>query len=191
MTGSSPQAMIVGASCTAELIQDDPAGLSQTMGLPCPVIPLELPSYQRKENWGAAETFYQIVRHLADKDARPAHRAKAAARVANLLGPTALGFRHRDDIVEISKTARRPGHRRQCRRPDGLQPRPTSPGSARPISTSSSIPKSPIRRRAGSKRPSASSTRTDRPHRRRRHPRLHRRGRRHRQVDPTPAARRT
>jgi len=69
-----PQAMPVGASCTAELIQDDPAGLAEAMRLPCPVIALELPSYQRKENWGAAETFYQLVRQLADKDVRPAPR---------------------------------------------------------------------------------------------------------------------
>ena len=33
-----PEAMIVGASCTAELIQDDPAGLAQAMNLPIPVI---------------------------------------------------------------------------------------------------------------------------------------------------------
>ncbi|WP_416907470.1 MAG: ferredoxin:protochlorophyllide reductase (ATP-dependent) subunit B [Polymorphobacter sp.] len=97
-----PQAMIVGASCTAELIQDDPAGLAETMGLPCPVIALELPSYSRKENWGASETFYQIVRQLADKERRPAPREGRRPR-ANLLGPTALGFRHRDDIVEISR----------------------------------------------------------------------------------------
>jgi hypothetical protein len=45
--------MIVGASCTAELIQDDPGGMAETMGLPVPVVPLELPSYQRKENFGA------------------------------------------------------------------------------------------------------------------------------------------
>jgi light-independent protochlorophyllide reductase subunit B len=31
-----PQALIVGASCTAELIQDDPGGLAETMGLPVP-----------------------------------------------------------------------------------------------------------------------------------------------------------
>ncbi|MEL6475082.1 MAG: nitrogenase component 1, partial [Pseudomonadota bacterium] len=60
-----PQAMIVGASCTAELIQDDPGGLAKALALPVPVIPLELPSYQKKEHWGAAETFYQIVRNLA------------------------------------------------------------------------------------------------------------------------------
>ncbi|NNE87995.1 MAG: ferredoxin:protochlorophyllide reductase (ATP-dependent) subunit B [Silicimonas sp.] len=91
-----PEAMIVGASCTAELIQDDPGGLAETMGMPIPVIPLELPSYSRKENFGADETFFQIVRTLA----RPMERT---ARVScNLLGPTALGFRHRDDVEEIT-----------------------------------------------------------------------------------------
>jgi light-independent protochlorophyllide reductase subunit B len=92
-----PEAMIVGASCTAELIQDDPGGMAETMGLPVPVIPLELPSYQRKENFGADETFFQIVRHLA----RPIERTKQVS--VNLLGPTALGFRHRDDIEEIRR----------------------------------------------------------------------------------------
>ena len=96
-----PEAMIVGASCTAELIQDDPGGLAKALALPIPVIPLELPSYQKKENWGAAETFYQIVRALAAKSdaAKPA----SARPRANILGPTALGFRHRDDLVEMRK----------------------------------------------------------------------------------------
>ena len=97
----APDALLVGASCTAELIQDDPAGLIEKMGLAVPVIPLELPSYQRKEHWGAAETFYQIVRALADKDVRPAAREGRQACV-NLLGPTALGFRHRDDVAEVT-----------------------------------------------------------------------------------------
>ncbi|MGS4945939.1 ferredoxin:protochlorophyllide reductase (ATP-dependent) subunit B [Meridianimarinicoccus sp. RP-17] len=91
-----PQAMIVGASCTAELIQDDPGGLAAAMDIPVPVIPLELPSYQRKENFGADETFFQITRALArpcDRTARPS---------VNLIGPTALGFRHRDDITELT-----------------------------------------------------------------------------------------
>ena len=55
-----PAAMLVGSSCTAELIQDDPGGLAHALKLDIPVIPLELPSYQRKENWGARETFYQL-----------------------------------------------------------------------------------------------------------------------------------
>ncbi len=91
-----PEAIIVGASCTAELIQDDPGGLAETMGLPIPVIPLELPSYQRKENFGCDETFFQIVRHIAQP------QSKTAQITANILGPTGLGFRHRDDIEEMT-----------------------------------------------------------------------------------------
>ncbi|MGA9411395.1 MAG: ferredoxin:protochlorophyllide reductase (ATP-dependent) subunit B [Roseobacter sp.] len=91
-----PEALIVGASCTAELIQDDPGGMSETMGIPVPVIPLELPSYQRKENFGADETFFQIVRALA----KPMEKTKRIT--CNLIGPTALGFRHRDDITELT-----------------------------------------------------------------------------------------
>ena len=97
-----PQAMLVGASCTAELIQDDPAGMAQAMDLPCPVVALELPSYQRKENWGAAETFYQLVRKMCTGVER-APRAEGARPSANILGPTALGFRHRDDVIEITR----------------------------------------------------------------------------------------
>ena len=90
-----PEAMIVGASCTAELIQDDPGGLAETLGLGIPVVALDLPSYQRKENFGADETFYRIVRALA----APCERRPEIT--ANLIGPTALGFRHRDDIAEV------------------------------------------------------------------------------------------
>ncbi|NJK89760.1 MAG: ferredoxin:protochlorophyllide reductase (ATP-dependent) subunit B, partial [Myxococcales bacterium] len=95
-----PEAIIVGASCTAELIQDDPGGLAESMGIPCPVIALELPSYQKKENWGASETFYQLVRAFA----KPAgDRPDKERPSCNLLGPTALGFRHRDDVVEMTR----------------------------------------------------------------------------------------
>ncbi len=94
-----PAALLVGASCTAELIQDDPGGLARALDLPIPVIPLELPAYQRKENWGAAETFYQLVRTLAGTE-RPSRAPDAPPR-CNILGPTALGFRNRDDLREI------------------------------------------------------------------------------------------
>ena len=90
-----PQALLVGASCTAELIQDDPGGLARALGLPIPVVAVELPAYQKKENWGSAETFYQLVRAFAVR-AEPSARARC-----NILGPTALGFRHRDDVTEI------------------------------------------------------------------------------------------
>lgn len=103
-----PQALLVGESCTAELIQDQPGALALGMQLPVPVIPLELPAYTKKENWGAAETFYQLTRTLlADRipapgTARPQRPAERRPR-ANLLGPTALGFRCRDDVVEIRR----------------------------------------------------------------------------------------
>jgi len=100
-----PQAMIVGASCTAELIQDDPGGLAAALNLPVPVVALELPAYQRKENWGAAETLYQLVRKLAGPQVPPPgttrERAEGQPARCNLLGPTALGFRHRDDLREV------------------------------------------------------------------------------------------
>jgi len=95
-----PQAMIVGASCTAELIQDDPGGLARALDLPVPVIALELPAYQKKENWGAAETFYRLVRAFAGPRRERGQRARP---LVNLLGATALGFRHRDDVKEITK----------------------------------------------------------------------------------------
>ena len=110
----APELMLVGASCTAELIQDDPGGLAQALDLPVPVVPLELPSYQKKENWGAAETFYRIVRTMtssaADQEAQ-VEGSGVGKRVAkcNILGATALGFRHRDDVTEITRLLGRMG----------------------------------------------------------------------------------
>jgi light-independent protochlorophyllide reductase subunit B len=103
-----PQALLVGDSCTAELIQDQSGALAKGMNLPVPVVALELPAYSKKELWGAAETFYQLVRALladrmpapgAVREPRPAGRRPRA----NLLGPTALGFRNRDDVIEIRR----------------------------------------------------------------------------------------
>jgi light-independent protochlorophyllide reductase subunit B len=101
-----PKALLVGESCTAELIQDNPGSLALGMGLSMPIVPLELPSYSKKENWGAAETFYQLVRTLLlerskTREARP-NREGRKPRV-NLLGGTVLGFRCRDDIAEITR----------------------------------------------------------------------------------------
>ncbi len=103
-----PQAMLVGASCTAELIQDDPGGLAKALDLPVPVVPLELPAYQRKENWGAAETFYHLTRACLHAASGEPRRRKPRPS-CNLLGPSALGFRHRDDVVEISRLLARLG----------------------------------------------------------------------------------
>ncbi|MEM6973073.1 MAG: ferredoxin:protochlorophyllide reductase (ATP-dependent) subunit B [Pseudomonadota bacterium] len=103
LTHHTPEALIVGASCTAELIQDDPGGLAAGMDLDVPVVPLELPAYQKKENWGAAETLYQLVRRFARaRHDGPVTRDWARPRV-NILGPTSLGFRCRDDVTEVRR----------------------------------------------------------------------------------------
>jgi light-independent protochlorophyllide reductase subunit B len=103
----APAAMLVGASCTAELIQDDPGGLALALNLPIPVVPLDLPAYQRKENWGAAETFYHLARRVVKP--RQGERAPGSKPRCNILGPTALGFRHRDDVREITGLLERLG----------------------------------------------------------------------------------
>ncbi|MFN9254915.1 MAG: ferredoxin:protochlorophyllide reductase (ATP-dependent) subunit B [Gemmatimonas sp.] len=108
-----PDALLVGESCTAELIQDQPGSLAQGMSLPVPVVPLELPAYSKKENWGASETFYHLVRALLQPMAPPPGTTREPVREvvrrenrrprANLLGATALGFRNRDDVREITR----------------------------------------------------------------------------------------
>ena len=87
---------MVADSCTAELIQDQPGALALGADLPVPVIPLEMAAYTRKENWGASETFYQLVRGLLSRQA-PAPGAERPQRdpdvrpSVNILGPTKLG----------------------------------------------------------------------------------------------------
>jgi light-independent protochlorophyllide reductase subunit B len=104
----APQVMLVGESCTAELIQDQPGSLAESMGLPIPVVSLELPAYSKKENWGGSETLYHLVRKLLLPQALPPggtrpERDPAIRPKANLIGPTALGFRCRDDIQEVMR----------------------------------------------------------------------------------------
>ena len=118
----TPQAMIVGASCTAELLQDDPGGLAKSLDLPVPVIPLELPSYQKKETWGASETFYQIVRALARTPEESRIAAPEGRPSCNILGPTSLGFRSRDDVIEITRLVESLGVRINVVAPLGATP---------------------------------------------------------------------
>ena len=142
-----PKAMLVGASCTAELIQDDPGGLAKALDLPIPVVALELPSYQRKENWGAAETFYQVVRALAGPHA-PAPGATAAAPRCLTQAP----LQHpRPERPGLSPSRRpegnhRPACRARCRDQRRRSPRRLAwrhrPPRRRRLSTSCSTPRS-------------------------------------------------
>jgi light-independent protochlorophyllide reductase subunit B len=107
-----PEALLVGESCTAELIQDQPGALAAGMDLGVPMVNLELPAYSKKENWGAAETFYQLVRTLLKNQLPPPGtpkpspsrwRGEGRRPRVNLLGPSLLGFRCRDDVLEITR----------------------------------------------------------------------------------------
>lgn len=103
-----PSVMLVGDSCTAELLQDQPGALAEGANLPVPVVPLELSAYSRKENWGASETLYLLIRALLASQAPKSDWQRPDVEVghvykANVLGSTALGFRCRDDIIEVTK----------------------------------------------------------------------------------------
>jgi light-independent protochlorophyllide reductase subunit B len=118
VTRFRPRALLVGESCTAELLQDQAgtlgASMAASIAADVPVVPLELPAYSKKEHWGAAETLYHLVRKLLADQApapgtpHPARRGGERPR-ANLLGPTQLGFRCRDDVVEITRLLERLG----------------------------------------------------------------------------------
>ncbi len=100
-----PQVLMVADSCTAELLQDQPGTLAQGAGLNVPVVPLEMAAYSRKENWGASETFFQLVRALLAKRVPPPgeryQRQPRDVPSVNIIGPSKLGFRCRDDVREI------------------------------------------------------------------------------------------
>ncbi|MEE4204342.1 MAG: ferredoxin:protochlorophyllide reductase (ATP-dependent) subunit B [Halieaceae bacterium] len=102
-----PSVLLVADSCTAELIQDQPGTLALGADLGVPVIPLEMAAYSRKENWGASETFFQLTRGLlaASVPSASASRQPIGDRPpsVNILGPTKLGFRCRDDVIELEK----------------------------------------------------------------------------------------
>lgn len=109
----APGALLVGETCTAELLQDQPGALAQGMNLPVPVVPLELNAFTKRENWGASETLYQLTRSLLIERVPPPGTPRPARGTtrprANLLGPTRLGFRCRDDVVEITRLLDRMG----------------------------------------------------------------------------------
>lgn len=103
-----PEALLVGESCTAELIQDQPGSLAKGMNFKVPVIALELPAYSKKENWGASETLYYVVRTLLSlpKVSVPDEAVVESTSnrpSANIIGPSSLGFRCRDDVTELTR----------------------------------------------------------------------------------------
>ena len=128
-SASSREAMIVGASCTAELIQDDP-GRPRQGARPadpgdrrwsCP------PTRRRRTGARPRPSTSSSARSPARTRRRPARRAAPAPR-CNILGPTALGFRHRDDVARDHRPARPHRHRRST----SSRPLGATPGRSRP-----------------------------------------------------------
>jgi light-independent protochlorophyllide reductase subunit B len=148
------------------------------MGLPVPVIALDLPSYQRKENFGATRPSCRSPRA---GQADGAHRPVSC----NILGPTGLGFRHRDDVAEITALLEEMGIAVNVAAPMGAAP-PTSPAWGPRISTCCSTPKPPNPPRAGCEKTFGQPWTKHHPHRHPRHPRLHRRGARACRARPPP-----
>jgi len=88
----SPKAMLVGSSCTAELIQDDPGGLCKALNLPVPVVALELPSFSAKKTGALRKLFtnwFGIWPCLPIRLRRPTAASHVATSWA--LPPWALG----------------------------------------------------------------------------------------------------
>jgi light-independent protochlorophyllide reductase subunit B len=79
--------MIVGASCTAELIQDDPGGMAETMGLPVP----------GRSRWNCRPTSARKTSARTRRSSRSSARwrkpmEKTAQVTANLIGPDRAGL---------------------------------------------------------------------------------------------------
>ena len=91
-----PQALLVGASCTAELIQDDPGGLGPGTGTcQCRWWRSNCQRIRKRRTGDPQRLSTSWSGHL------PCEREPSAQARCNILGPTALGFRHRDDVTEV------------------------------------------------------------------------------------------
>ena len=104
-----PDLMLVGEACTAELLQDQAGTLAQSMGLPIPVVPLELSAYSRARRTGGParpsirSCGASCTSRCRKPGAAPRERPTGTRPKANLLGPTSLGFRCRDDVTEVTR----------------------------------------------------------------------------------------
>ena len=157
--------MLVGASCTAELIQDDPGGLAKALGLPIPVVPLELPVLPEARRTGARRrpsTSWCArsparTRRARHRRARGPARARAATssaprRSASATATTSPRSRGLLDRLGIDVQRRRAAGRHAGR------PRPPRRGRLQRRALSRDRAR---RRRAGCSAPSASrATRT-------------------------------
>ena len=108
-----PQALLVGASCTAELIQDDPGGLAGRSDCRCRSSRSSCPPTSGRRTGArprpSTSSFARLLDLQRRHPARSVRRGIGRATRCNLLGPTALGFRHRDDLREVTALLARLG----------------------------------------------------------------------------------
>ncbi len=104
-----PQALLVGASCTAELIQDDPGGLARALGSADTGRRRSNCRPTRRRKTGVRPKLSTSLSGLSRRSRRSGTRAPGERPRCNILGPTALGFRHRDDVAEITRLLDRLG----------------------------------------------------------------------------------
>ena len=157
---------MVGASCTAELIQDDPGGLAQALGLPIPVIAARTAVLPEARRTGARR------RPSTSWSARWPGRSAAAGTARAARGRAAAALQHprrrrrsasatATTSPEITQAARPTRHRRQRRRAarrDAGRPRAARRGRLQRRALSGDRRRRP---RSGCSAPSASrSTKT-------------------------------
>ena len=138
--------MLVGASCTAELIQDDPGGLAAALGLPIPVVAARAAGLPAQGELGRGRDLLSAGARARRPSALPAPRhdartpaaGRAATCSARPRSASATATTSREVARAAGRARRRRQRRRAARRHAG---RPRAP-AARPTSTSCSIRRS-------------------------------------------------
>ena len=178
-----PEAMLVGASCTAELIQDDPGGLAQALRPADPGRPARAARLSEERELGRGRDLLPAGARLCRTACAGAGLAASAARGFTRATLQPARRRPRSASAIATTSPRSPSCSASSASTSMSSPRsarrpPISRASARPTSTSCSTPRSPARRADWLARTFSQPCDQDRADRRRRHARLHRRGRR-------------
>ena len=180
-----PEAMIVGASLHGGTDPGRSRRAGESDGPADPGRRAGTAAYQKQGELGRGRDLLPARPRASPPPARPGRSSATWRRAAgNILGPTALGFRHRDDVTEVTAAAEPPRHRCERGGAAGRRARRTSPGSP---TADFNVVLYPETAEAGGRwleKTYGQPVDEDRAHRRRRDARLHRRGRAARRRRP-------
>ncbi|QUW00859.1 ferredoxin:protochlorophyllide reductase (ATP-dependent) subunit B [Chloracidobacterium sp. MS 40/45] len=111
-----PRVIQVIPTCTSNLLREDVGGALNRLQTTCDakLLFLQLNAFCEKEDQGADMTFAGLVEHLATGTGE-----RTPEPTANILGLTSLGFRHRDDLREITQLLNQCGVRVNAALPFG------------------------------------------------------------------------